>query len=99
MSKKKDTVSVIVRPTRGLMARLDALAQRHTSEARELSANQVMVEIASMYADYWDEVYSAKDGMLKQQWEHTQKLLTRPLHAAKAEGELTKGTQARRKKQ
>lgn len=98
MSKKKDTVSVIVRPTRGIMNRLDVLARRHTTESRELTANQVMVEIADMYSHMWDEVQSAKDGMLKQQWEHTKKLLTRPLHPAQAEGESTSKPEAQGKK-
>jgi hypothetical protein len=94
MSKKKDTVSVLVRPTRALMTRLDALARLHQRE----SANQVMVEIAAMYSEYWNEVQNAKDGMLRQQWEHTKKLLTKPLHPAEADGESLTKTQAQGKK-
>jgi hypothetical protein len=86
MSKKKDTVSVIVRPLRPLVARLDALARQYKRE----SANQLIVEIAEMYTDMWVELEKARLDMYKLQWEHMRKTLTLPLHSAEAQAEQDK---------
>lgn len=81
MSKQKDTVSVITRPTRTLMSRWDALARQFDRE----SANQLMVEIAEMYTDMWVELENARLDMYKQQWERMRRTLKLPLHEAAAE--------------
>lgn len=94
MSKKKDTVAILVSPTKALRAKLDALAQRYKRE----SGNQVMIEIAELYSDLWTELEKAKEDMLKQQWERTVKMLTRPLYPAEADGESTTKPQAQGKK-
>jgi len=83
MSKKKDTVSVIVRPSRTLMNRLAALAEKYGRE----SANQVIVEIAQLYIDAWVELEDAHRKNHKLQWERMREVLKLPMLPQEAEVE------------
>lgn len=81
MTKKKDTVTVITRPSRSLVARLDTLAREYKRE----SANQLMVEIAEMYTDMWVELEKARLDMYQQQWERMKRTLQLPISSAETE--------------
>lgn len=87
MSKKKDTVSVIVRPTKELMTRLNELKEVYPRE----SANQILVEIATMYTELWAEAQeilkNTQVQLVNEQWERMRKLLKLPLYRAEAKGE------------
>lgn len=83
MSKKKDTVSVIVRPSRGLVNRLNALAEKYERE----SANQIIVEIVQLYTDAWVELEEAHRRNHKQQWERMKEMLRLPMLPQEAETE------------
>lgn len=81
MSKKKDSVSLITRPSRSLVSRWEGLAKQFKRE----SANQLMVEIAEMYTDMWVELENARLDTYKQQWERMRRTLKLPIHSAEAE--------------
>lgn len=92
MSKKTDTVTVITRPTRTFVARLENLARQYKRQ----SLNQLMVEIAEMYTDMWIELEKARLDAYEQQWEKVKQTLRLPMHHAEAE--LDNKPQAHRKK-
>lgn len=100
MSKKKGTVSVLVRPKQALMDRLNVLADKHDRE----SANQIIVEIATLYTELWAETQEILDStradVIKEQWERMRETLKLPIlpREAKAEGELTTKPQSHGRK-
>ena len=86
MSKKKDSVSLITRPSRTLVSRWEGLAKQFKRE----SANQLMVEIAEMYTDMWVELEKARLDTYEQQWERMRRTLKLPIHSAEAEASPSK---------
>jgi len=97
MSKKKDTVSVIVRPKRALMGRLEALAEKYERE----SANQLMVEITEFYTDAWIDLAEAYKDLRQRQFEQFKEMLKLPMlsRPAATEADNKPNAQGRKKRE